>query len=65
MGRWQGQILPAAQGEGGFGYDPLMFIPSLGQSVAQLSAEVKNRLSHRALAAASLVQQFREVWQLG
>jgi len=65
MGRWQGQILPAAQGEGGFGYDPLMFIPSLGQSVAQLSAEVKNRQSHRALAAASLVQQFKEVWQLG
>jgi len=65
MGRWQGQILPAAQGEGGFGYDPLMFIPSLGQSVAQLSAQVKNQLSHRALAAGALVQQFKEVWQLG
>ncbi|MEJ6003604.1 RdgB/HAM1 family non-canonical purine NTP pyrophosphatase [Paucibacter soli] len=65
MGRWQGQILPAAQGEGGFGYDPLVFIPSLGQSVAQLSAEQKNQLSHRALAAASLAQQLREVWQLG
>jgi len=65
MGRWQGQILPAAQGEGGFGYDPLMFIPSLGRSVAQLSAQVKNQLSHRALAAGSLVQQFKEVWQLG
>jgi XTP/dITP diphosphohydrolase len=65
MGRWQGQVLSALSGEGGFGYDPLLFIPSLGQSVAQLSAEQKNRLSHRALAAADLVRQMREVWHLG
>ncbi|MBB4843786.1 XTP/dITP diphosphohydrolase [Paucibacter oligotrophus] len=65
MGRWQGQILPALAGEGGFGYDPLMFIPSLGQSVAQLSAAQKNALSHRALAAADLLRQLREVWHLG
>lgn len=65
MGRWQGQILPALQGEGGFGYDPLLFIPSLGKSVGQLSAAEKNSLSHRALAAADLAQQMREVWHLG
>ncbi|MBV8124016.1 MAG: non-canonical purine NTP pyrophosphatase [Paucibacter sp.] len=65
MGRWEGQILGAPQGEAGFGYDPLMFIPALQQSVAQLGAEQKNRLSHRALAAVSLQQQFKEVWQLG
>jgi len=65
MGRWQGQILPALAGEGGFGYDPLMFIPSLGRSVAELSAAEKNSMSHRALAAAELVQQMREVWHLG
>jgi len=65
MGRWQGQVLPGCQGEGGFGYDPLLFIPSLGQSVAQLSAEQKNRLSHRALASVDLVRQMREVWHLG
>jgi len=65
MGRWQGQILPALAGEGGFGYDPLMFIPSLGRSVAELSAAEKNSTSHRALAAAELVQQMREVWHLG
>ncbi len=64
MGRWQGEIRHEAAGEGGFGYDPLMFIPALGQTVAQLEAETKNRLSHRALASASLLQQFREVWQL-
>jgi XTP/dITP diphosphohydrolase len=65
MGRWQGQILAERQGQGGFGYDPLMLIPSLGRSVAQLSAAEKNALSHRALAAADLARQMREVWHLG
>ncbi|MFN3303188.1 MAG: RdgB/HAM1 family non-canonical purine NTP pyrophosphatase [Roseateles sp.] len=65
MGRWAGEILTAPSGAGGFGYDPLMFIPALGGSVAELEAAVKNRHSHRALAAAQLIAQFREVWQLG
>lgn len=65
MGRWAGEILTTPSGEGGFGYDPLMHIPVLGQTVAGLGAEVKNRHSHRALAAALLIQQFREVWRLG
>lgn len=65
MGRWQGQILPALQGKGGFGYDPLLFIPSLGRSVGELSAAEKNSLSHRALASVDLARQMREVWHLG
>lgn len=65
MGRWSGEILAAPAGDGGFGYDPLMHIPALGQTVASLAAEVKNRHSHRALAAAQLIAQFREVWHLG
>lgn len=65
MGRWNGEILQAPRGEAGFGYDPLMFIPSLGQSVAELSAEQKNRLSHRALASEDLLRQMREAWHLG
>lgn len=65
MGRWAGEILSAPRGEGGFGYDPLMLIPVLGETVAALPAADKNRLSHRALAAASLMEQFREVWHLG
>lgn len=65
MGRWQGQILTVAQGEAGFGYDPLMFIPALGRSVAELSAAEKNVQSHRALAAVHLAAQLREVWHLG
>ncbi len=65
MGRWAGEILAQPSGAGGFGYDPLMQIAPLGGSVASLSAEVKNRHSHRALAAAQLMLQFREVWHLG
>lgn len=65
MGRWAGVILTAPSGDGGFGYDPLMHIPALGQTVAQLPADLKNRHSHRALAAAQLIAQFREVWHLG
>jgi XTP/dITP diphosphohydrolase len=65
MGRWSGEILSAPSGEGGFGYDPLMHIPALGRTVASLGAAVKNQHSHRALAAAQLIAQFREVWRLG
>ena len=62
VGRWPGRILHAPKGEQGFGYDPLMFIPDLGCTVAQLDAERKNRHSHRARAMAQLLAQLREVW---
>nr|WP_297524392.1 RdgB/HAM1 family non-canonical purine NTP pyrophosphatase [uncultured Roseateles sp.] len=65
MGRWHGEILRAQEGEGGFGYDPLLFIAELGKSVAALGAEAKNRLSHRALASQDLLRQMRESWHLG
>jgi XTP/dITP diphosphohydrolase len=65
VGRWQGEILGAVSGEGGFGYDPLMFIPALGKSVAQLDAATKNAHSHRALAAAQMLVLMREAWRLG
>jgi len=65
VGRWQGEILDAPSGEGGFGYDPLMFIPALGRSVAQLDAVTKNAHSHRALAAAQMLVLMREAWRLG
>jgi XTP/dITP diphosphohydrolase len=50
VGRWWGEILQSPRGAEGFGYDPLMLIPSLNRSVAELDAETKNRLSHRAQA---------------
>ena len=46
----EGELLEAPRGEGGFGYDPLFFYPPLGKSFAELSAEEKNRVSHRAQA---------------
>ena len=65
VGRWHGEILDAPSGTGGFGYDPLMFIPVLGKSVAQLDAATKNAHSHRALAAAQMLVLMREAWRLG
>lgn len=63
FGRWDGEVLVERRGAGGFGYDPLMFIPSLGQTVAELPAEVKNRHSHRAIAAQQMLALMREVWR--
>jgi len=65
VGRWFGEILQAPVGTGGFGYDPLMFIPSLGRAVAELGADVKNAHSHRAIAAAQMLTLMREAWHLG
>lgn len=62
FGRWPGQILDAARGDGGFGYDPLMWIPALGASAAELDAAVKNAHSHRALAAAEMLRQLKAAW---
>ncbi len=49
-GRCEGEIIPEERGGGGFGYDPIFFLPELGQTMAELPAEIKNRLSHRARA---------------
>ena len=47
-----GRILRAPQGEGGFGYDPLMYLPEHGCAVSELALDLKNRISHRGLALA-------------
>ncbi len=65
VGRWTGEVLTAPRGGGGFGYDPLVFIPMLGLTVAELDPLTKNTLSHRALAAAVLRRLLDEVWGLG
>ncbi|MEE9255989.1 MAG: RdgB/HAM1 family non-canonical purine NTP pyrophosphatase [bacterium] len=52
-GEMSGRILDAPRGEGGFGYDPLMYIPDLGRSAAELDLETKNRISHRGRALAA------------
>ncbi|MBA2777869.1 RdgB/HAM1 family non-canonical purine NTP pyrophosphatase [Billgrantia kenyensis] len=61
--RWDGVILEKPQGEGGFGYDPLFWLPSLGKSVAELSAEEKNRLGHRGRALQAMLAALRETRQ--
>ena len=65
VGRWHGEILTGLRGNGGFGYDPLMFIPALGKTVAELPADVKNAHSHRAIAARAMLALLRDVWHLG
>jgi XTP/dITP diphosphohydrolase len=47
----EGQIADAPRGEHGFGYDPIVLIPELGKTMAELTPEVKNRISHRGRAA--------------
>jgi XTP/dITP diphosphohydrolase len=64
FGRWEGELLTAPQGDFGFGYDPLMFIPEAGCTVAQMEPEQKNRMSHRALAAQQMLGLMRCAWGL-
>ena len=54
-GEWHGEILQEQRGAAGFGYDPLFYIPALGQTAAELDAELKNRLSHRGQAMEKLL----------
>jgi XTP/dITP diphosphohydrolase len=65
FGRWEGEVLREPRGQGGFGYDPLMFIPSLRKSVAELDPVTKNTHSHRAIASQQMLALMREVWHLG
>jgi XTP/dITP diphosphohydrolase len=53
-GVWEGYILEAPRGSGGFGYDPYFWLPELGLTAAQLEPERKNRLSHRGMALEAL-----------
>lgn len=63
-GQWRGALLTAPQGEHGFGYDPLLWIPTHGQSAAQLEPTIKNAISHRALACTRLLEMMRVRWGL-
>lgn len=49
-GKWEGEIALAPRGTGGFGYDPVFLLPEQGKTVAELSLEEKNKISHRAQA---------------
>ena len=59
-GEAHGKILRSAAGEGGFGYDPVFYYPPLGKTFAELSAEEKNQVSHRAEALKSFYKKLVE-----
>ncbi len=59
QGLWRGCIVREPKGTNGFGYDPLFFVPDQGCTAAELTAEIKNRISHRARASAVLTEALR------
>ncbi len=59
QGTWEGRITTAPQGENGFGYDPVFYVPQHECTAAQLSPEEKNRLSHRGQALQKLLAAMR------
>lgn len=58
-GRWQGRIADKPSGTGGFGYDPVFFLPEFSLTVARLEPDLKNQLSHRAQAFRQLKNYLR------
>ena len=57
QGTWEGIIITKPQGENGFGYDPIFYVPEYDCTSAQLSSEQKNKLSHRGIALKALVNK--------
>lgn len=53
-----GRILTEARGTGGFGYDPLFYLPGLGRTMAEINLETKDALSHRGKALRALLEHF-------
>jgi len=62
LGRVVGEITTAPRGSHGFGFDPVMFIPELGKTFAELDPLVKNQYSHRGRAARQLIALMQSQW---
>lgn len=62
VGRVAGEIARAPRGSGGFGFDPVMVLPELGKTFAELPADEKNARSHRGRAAQLMLALMRERW---
>ena len=60
-GIWPGYILTEPRGQGGFGYDPVFYVPSHDCASAELAPDVKNQISHRGIAMQDLVDILKEV----
>ena len=61
-GESRGVIAHEESGEGGFGYDPLFYVPAFDKTFAQMSAEEKNSISHRGAALAKFAQKIKEIY---
>ena len=59
-GEVHGELLRAPAGEGGFGYDPIFYYPPFGKSLAEVSSEEKNQVSHRANALRVFYEKLKE-----
>ena len=62
VGRVVGEITREPRGSGGFGFDPVMFIPEQGQTFAEMPTALKNTLSHRGRAVRAMATLLRERW---
>ena len=60
-GTCEGEITPEERGTNGFGYDPLFLIPEYGRTMAELTMDEKNRLSHRARAVMNILPILKEI----
>ena len=61
-GDCHGEIIPEERGTGGFGYDPIFFMPELGKTMSELEMDEKNRLSHRARAVINAMPVLKEIF---
>lgn len=59
-GKWPGMILREPRGTQGFGYDPVFYLPELNKTAAELSLDVKNKMSHRGIALQLLIKMLPE-----
>jgi len=64
-GRIAGEIIPVPRGAGGFGYDPIFLVEGTGKTMAELSTEEKNRISHRGQAIRTLIKDLKAQGLLG
>ena len=60
-GSWQGEILEAPRGEGGFGYDPIFLDTKTDKTGAELPVDIKNRISHRGQALAKMLHMLERL----
>ena len=63
-GTCEGYIATEPAGSNGFGYDPLLYVPEIGLTIAQMEADMKNSISHRGNAIRKMVEKLEDIWKL-